>query len=148
MSIAFAMLIFVAATGKIALGGQWGNEEIHVNIPFSFTVGDTTLPAGEYIIRTPQDVDPHVLQLQSADGHTAVVFISNIAHSETPPSKTEVIFKNFGDKNFLSEVWVQGNSEGAKLADSRAEQRLEEKQGKPKMISVPANSQKERPPKK
>jgi hypothetical protein len=38
------------------------SRRLEVNIPFKFTVGDTTLPAGKYYVKQPGDMELQVLE--------------------------------------------------------------------------------------
>ena len=58
-----APLIFSAALGPVSL---MAHAPIHMTIPFDFTVGSKSLPAGEYHLK---EQAPHVLAIQSVDGH-------------------------------------------------------------------------------
>jgi len=141
ISIALATLAMLIVAGAHTTQAQWSDTVIHVNVPFAFMVGDKTFPADEYMIRTPLDIDKHLLELRSADGHRAVLLLGHIVrHSEEPASKSELLFKSYGDANFLSQVWVQGSSEGVQLKESSAADRMEMTTGKPTIRTVVAYS--------
>jgi hypothetical protein len=89
-------------------------------------VGDTSLPAGKYQIKTLDDTANDVLEIRSADSRTAVIF--NTADAQTRrdqiESKTELIFDKVQGQYFLSQIWVAGTSTGNELTKSRMEKRL------------------------
>jgi hypothetical protein len=76
---------------------------------FPFTVGYATVPAGRYTIR-PDDDNPGIFELTGA--HTAVLFQTENASARETPSKTEVVFKRYGDGYVLKSVWVEGSTSG------------------------------------
>jgi hypothetical protein len=77
---------------------------------FPFTVGNAMLPAGSYTI-TPDDDNPAILELTG--GRTSVLFETRSADARTTPSKTEVVFKRYGDGYVLKDIWMEGENTGA-----------------------------------
>ena len=77
---------------------------------FPFTVGNASVPAGSYTIR-PDDDNPKILELSGA--HTAVLFETENAVARETPSKTEVVFKRYGDGYVLKDIWLAGSNDGA-----------------------------------
>jgi hypothetical protein len=148
ISIVFVMLGLLATIAAPSIRAQFTDVTIRVDIPFDFTVGDTTLPPGKYIITAPEPPDPHILELRSDDGRIGVLFIANTAQATRPPEQTELVFKHIGGRYFLSQIWVQGENSGVQLPNPRPELKLEEKEGNPEMKSVPAQHQKGKPMKK
>ena len=124
-------LIFVTLSLLVIAGGAVGYAQvtdlIEVNIPFSFTVGDTTLPAGKYILKS-LDIPEGAMTIRTADGHRGRVFLTGEAQIAAWPKQSELIFNRIGDRYFLSEIFEKGNNVGAEVQKSRAEKRLE-KQG-------------------
>jgi hypothetical protein len=93
LAIFLITMASVAATGANAQG-----RELKVNIPFDFTVGNTSMPAGEYTITAPFQ---EVLELQAA-GHSASV-VSAESNLESK-SGSKLVFRKYGDQYFLHEV--------------------------------------------
>ncbi len=126
----FLALCLTLVFGAVAANAQVESDvTIEANIPHSFVVEKTTLPAGKYIIKAadPNAADPSVMEIRSANGHTAVVFETEGAKPREMPKKTELVFDKVGDTYFLSEVLVSGDDTGARLRKSRMEERLEGK---------------------
>lgn len=103
------------ATGILVLAGvQNASAQIVYPVEFTtsfpFTVGNATVPAGSYTIR-PDDDNPAVLELTGA--HAAVLFETQNAQARETPSKTEVVFKRYGDGYVLKDIWLAGSSDGA-----------------------------------
>ena len=123
----FLALCLLTVGGGVVANAQIGSGvTIRGDVPFTFMVGDTTLPAGKYEIRA-MDQMPGVLELRSVNGHTAVFFdAENVdAKVNQTSTKTELVFDKVGDKYFLSQVWVAGGDTGSELVKSRMEKRLE-----------------------
>jgi hypothetical protein len=88
---------------------------------FSFTVGDATVPAGTYTIK-PDDIDPGILELSGA--HASVLFQTNSAAPRETPTQSEVVFKRYGDDNYvLKDIWLEGSTEGAEVIAVHGEKR-------------------------
>jgi hypothetical protein len=120
------LCLLTVAGGVVANAHVDSDSRIQANIPFVFTVGDTTLPAGKYEIRTLDDASSDVLILRSADGDTSVIFVTENTRrrDNQPAAKTELVFNKVGDNYFLSQIWVTGNASGSELPKSRMERRL------------------------
>lgn len=108
-------LAFMAAT-QIARA----QEQVVANVPFAFTVGKTMLPAGEYRVdRWTRDTG--TLLIRRTDGSAATYAGSNAKESNTPQTQTKLVFHRYGDRYFLSQVWVEGATRGRELPKSKQE---------------------------
>lgn len=117
MAVAMA-LTFVAFTSVAT-----AQEEMVVNIPFDFVAGNTTLPAGEYYVKT--DSSRHSLLLVDRQDPATSVFLPTmdvIAREAQPQSK--LIFSRYGERFFLTQVWAQGNLRGRQLFKSNREKEM------------------------
>jgi hypothetical protein len=94
------------------------------NVPFEFTVGGRTLPAGDYSIRT--GVNPTIVQVQGTGAHTGVLSLSwrVDVQDKNPAAATKLVFNRYGDKYFLSEVSDGYESVAMKLPVSHTEREL------------------------
>lgn len=120
----FLMLCLLVGIGASAAWAQTDNDTtVEANIPYTFVVGSTTLPAGKYIVRMPDSSEPNVLEIRAANGHTAVAF--ETSDTNQTPNKGELVFNKIGDNYFLSQVWITGSASGNQLAKSKMEKRLE-----------------------
>ena len=97
--------------------GQTNRGELTASIPFSFIVGNNTLPAGRYTISPVSDV---ILRIDSAS-HQSAFTLTGKVHGKAPESSGRMVFHRYGDVYFLTEVWVAANSTGRKIFESRAE---------------------------
>jgi hypothetical protein len=106
---ALALLVTTAASAQ-TIG-------LKANVPFSFIVNHATLPAGEYSV---DSVGDHVLAIRSLTSKTTNLVISNSCEMLKPVGKTKLIFHRYGDRYFLSQIWVAGIDAGYELrANSR-----------------------------
>ena len=87
-------------------------EMLTVTLPHSVSVGEATLPAGEYTIRTDDlGSSSPVLIFQSENGAAAVVPAMKIARpSSDAGKKAGLVIEHHGDAYRLAKVWLDGHS--------------------------------------
>ena len=95
-------------------------EPVLANIPFAFTVGNMTLPAGEYRVEKVRDSSPALL-IQRTDRSASMIVITSRVEVNAPQAQTKLIFRRYGKESFLSQVWTAGNARGRELPKSRKE---------------------------
>ena len=96
-------------------------ERIYVKVPFEFTAGGKTLPAGEYTIR---QILPSRLLIQSRDNHQAVIAMTQDVQAKAEPKQAQLLFARYGDQYFLYQVFAPGTSRGRELPKSEIEVKL------------------------
>src|SRR5262245_57429114 len=99
-------------------------SNVRANVPFSFTVGSKTLPAGTYDIGAIGDRDSTTLVLRARDGNSSMMVGSNTAVSVKPADKTKMVFNRYRDEYFLAEIWVEGATRGRQLPKTSREKEL------------------------
>jgi hypothetical protein len=101
-------------------------QTVHVrgNVPFSFAVGKMTFPAGTYDIGTIDNRDSKILLLQARDGSASVMVISNATENLKPADKSRLVFNQYGNRYFLSQIWVAGETRGHQLPKTSREKEL------------------------
>jgi hypothetical protein len=104
-----------------------GNLE--ADIPFQFHAGNTTLPAGRYLIHQVDNSDLTVMEISNLDGSVSALFDVESAEAKLAPEKSESIFTKYGDRYFLSELFDEGNVDGNKLLASPDEKRASKESG-------------------
>ena len=98
-------------------------QSMTVNIPFDFTAGNTTLPAGDYSVQK-WTKDTSVLLIQNADQSASALIPTMAAISLEPQSDSKLVFNRYGDRYFLSQVWTAGNPRGRQLSKSTREKEI------------------------
>lgn len=98
---------------------------VHADVPFDFVVGNKTLPAGMYDVKTISDRDNTQLLVQAQDGHASMLALSNSAENFKPADKTKLVFKKYRNQYFLAEIWTAGSIRGHRLPKSNREKELE-----------------------
>jgi len=120
----FATLGFFAALAVTSAHAQTSSVQT-ASIPFDFTVGDRTLPAGEYHVErlNPQS-DPAAVALRSQDGKVSVNVLTMPRGSGKAKDAPRLVFNRYGQRHFLAQIWRAADTTGMELPTSRAERRL------------------------
>jgi hypothetical protein len=111
-------------------------DKVEANVPHSFIVGNTTLPAGKYDFRVMQGADMSVMIVTTADGKHSVDFLVREAQADHSPRSTELMFNRYGQKEFLSRVFEQGSKLGVAVAEPPRQELRLQKQGQHPMQHV------------
>lgn len=118
--------IAIALFGLASLVGTSGafaqdNVGAQANVPFAFSVSNTTLPPGQYRISTSSSSYSMIL-IRNVDQGTAV-FSTIVAPKQAPASSCKLVFHRYGDRYFLSQVLCPSKSISVDLPLTRREQR-------------------------
>lgn len=130
-------LFWIGIAGRIPAHAQVV-DTIEADIPFSFTVRNTTLPAGRYTVERVYTVDPNVMEIRSRDAHSATLVIVENAEIAKAPEMAELIFDRVGDQYFLSEIFEGGSNAGVALPKSHAERQMEKEGAMIQVVALPA----------
>lgn len=107
----------------LVAGSAFAQATVQSNVPFNFTVGNMTLPAGDYTI-SPVGNGGAVL-IKSADRNAIQMVTLNAVESLERADRTKLVFHCYGRNHcFLYEVWVAGQSRGRQLPKSAAEKEV------------------------
>jgi hypothetical protein len=83
-------------------------SKVEVNIPFEFSAGKTTLPAGVYSIKR---MSGNNVRLRSEDGHSSVILNAPVTNSSSEPNAVErIVFERYGDQFALAQIWLTADS--------------------------------------
>jgi hypothetical protein len=116
---------FAIATGALALGcALWPTpgsaqgpmyDRIKVNLPYTVTLGDKTLPPGDYVIQQNRDSGggSRVLLIYGDNGMKFETTAMTIPALDPNTARdTTVILHHFGNDYYFDKVWVQGKDYG------------------------------------
>lgn len=122
-NLLFAFCLVSACGLATAVSAQISSDvTLQADIPYTFAVGNTRLPAGKYTVKVADDENLNLMEIRSADGRTSVFFETVTAVSKESHQKTELVFDKIGDEYFLSQVWLEGNRSGNQLSESKIQQ--------------------------
>ena len=117
-------LLVVALTLVSAAASAAQSRMAAANVPFEFVAANKTLPAGHYSISSSTG-GSEVIKI-SARQKSANVFAMTIPLSRSKSTdKGKLVFRRYGNRYFLAEIWAAGEREGLKLQKSREEKAIE-----------------------
>lgn len=117
-----AGLLITAAAGPALAQSP---EKVVADIPFSFIVGDKTLAAGEYSVKNISTGRTQALLIRSADGRSSCITLTNPVQSDSARREARLVFKQYGDRYFLSQVWTPGVDVGRVIPKTRLQREAE-----------------------
>jgi hypothetical protein len=122
LHIAFSISALVVALAVPLMAQSF---RMTANIPFEFTVGNKTLPAGAYEVR--RDSSPSLLLIQGRDhgaGALSLATRQEMPISRNPESHTNLVFNHYGNRYFLAEVNDGFDGTGFVMPTSHTEREL------------------------
>jgi hypothetical protein len=116
LTLLITALLFTAAIPAIAQI----NQTVKFDAPFAFYAGNAELPAGSYTVTHPED-NADVLLLENDDRSQSAFVECRTVDTNSAPNDTEVAFNKYGKTDFLSRIWLQGESSAMEILPSMAE---------------------------
>ena len=132
ISRVLVMFSLIASLGPLQVMAQAPSQ---FKVPFGFTVGNKSLPAGEYRV---SHLTPHVIQVQSTDGQTSAAVGVNADEPGKRDGQAVMTFHQYGDRYFLYKV--ADPDHGWALPKSPGEKELLASRRMPKPLAVIASS--------
>ena len=118
----FTVLSFLLMLTAVTVSAQ--SERSRVIMPFSFIVGQKTLPAGEYNLKPIKGGSDYVWLLQNREGHATVLFATDAVRASETQAEARLVFHKYGGQYFLSQIWTPGGNTGRELPMPRLERQL------------------------
>jgi hypothetical protein len=118
----FTMLSLLLVLTTASVNAQ--SKRSFINIPFSFTVGDKTLPAGEYTIAPVTRGSHNVWQVESRSRDTRVLITTIPVRASKTPDEPSLVFNKYDGQYFLSQILTTGDNSGRVLRMRRVERAL------------------------
>ncbi len=98
-----------------------GNIQAHID--HSFVIGNTTLPPGDYTFQMLRNSDLQVMTVTNDNDRTSVNFLVRTTVDDHTPRHSELLFRKYGDTEFLSKIFETGSKPGEEVTEtSRAEE--------------------------
>jgi len=108
--IPLAVVIVVGVLATNAQAQSSSSQRIVANIPFTFNVGKTSLPAGKYTFTVVNPTsDRRILQIRSNNGRSnAMILTSDVIGEVAENSK--LVFECDGDRYYFAQAQIAGDS--------------------------------------
>jgi hypothetical protein len=98
----FSSLALLTVSSLFLAHGALAQEPVlKANIPFSFAVGNTWMPAGDYTISSP---DHLVIKLKSVKTGSVAEVVASPSLRESTPGTSELVFDKYGESYFLHQI--------------------------------------------
>jgi len=107
--------------GLTAAGFASAQEvSLRATVPFSFVVGNKTLPAGEYRVSETASLGAIIIK---GAGVSAVSLTIPAVDQKSGPKIARMVFRGCGDRYYLSQVWG-GDKSGTEVPMTCSEREL------------------------
>lgn len=132
----FGMSALLLVMTAISVNAQQQRSKMSTKIDFAFNVGDKTLPAGEYTVRPNTGDSQSVWLIQNKEQGVNIYFFTASVSSSRSPKQAKLVFNQYGNEYFLSQIWRRGNNSGRELEMRQRERELAKGAGERKTIVV------------
>jgi hypothetical protein len=114
--------LFAVSSAKAQASGP---ARLTANIPFEFSAGNETLPAGEYVVSCTNPTSRgKVLHFRNKDGrHSVMIQTSDVIGPVRDYAR--LIFRRYGNRYFLAQAWMPADNNGLEARKSRTERTVE-----------------------
>lgn len=117
----FAVLIVFGVALTIVPAHAQSSSHALANIPFDFSVGNTTLKAGSY---TVEQLHSGILALSSSDEKEHQFAVTFPGDSDKQSKEPHLVFIRYGSEAFLKTVFLSGDEDCHELPESIREREL------------------------
>lgn len=106
------LLIMIAVSARAQTSSV---QTVIANIPFEFSAGKTTLPAGKYTITVLNPAsDRKSLQIRSLDGRAIAIVLTTTRKGNLSDS-AKLVFERFGDRYVFAQAQMAGDATGLSI---------------------------------
>lgn len=95
-------------------------QSVTVNIPFDFSANDQKVPAGTY--RISLQAPRYLSFVDTQSTRKQYLMLVEPTWEQNSKDRGRLIFRQYGDSNYLYQVWMPGQGEGRQFVRSRTEQ--------------------------
>jgi hypothetical protein len=115
--------LFVLLTFSSALGQS--DRQTIIHIPFNFSVGEKTFPAGKYVIERTWKTSDSVWVIKRKDNVGKAMLLTRPVRANETQQETRLVFHQYGDLYFLTAFWTAGDATGREIQTSDREKSLD-----------------------
>ena len=113
--------LFVVTAGAPCLNAQITNP-IQAHIDHSFVIGDKVLPPGDYTFRLEGNSNLGVMDVQNRSGDNVAQFTVRQSVDTRRPRHSELVFRRYGNTEFLSKIYEGGTRHGVAVTENSKEE--------------------------
>ena len=104
--------------------GQSDRQTI-IHIPFNFTAGEKSFPAGKYVFERIWKNSDSVWVVRRKDNVGKAMLLTRPVRANETQQETRLVFHQYGDLYFLAEIWTPGDQMGRQIQSSDRERALD-----------------------
>jgi hypothetical protein len=117
------LLTCALALGAFASSAQaFAQHTVKVEVPFAFQSDNKAMPAGTYRIDMPST---HLMLINGGTSASTRFAITEPDERAKTLNVSKVVFRRYGDRYFLHEVWLAGETTGHQCITTKAEKQLQ-----------------------
>jgi hypothetical protein len=94
----------LAALSLLTGASAYAQASNQANVPFAFTAGNVTLPAGDYLIQ--QKSESNFITIADVKSGKVVFAFSSAAESLPLDATAKLVFHRYGTQHFLAAIWT------------------------------------------
>jgi len=132
----FVLLALLLTIGAAAASAQI-TTQLSFKMTRSFVVGDTTLPAGSYVIRAVSGTDQSVVEVTSTNSEIGVMVAVDLIQPDAAQAGSQLVFNKYQKVLALSQIFPGAGNQGYQLVPGHPE-KLAAKAEKPAKQTVTA----------
>lgn len=122
--LSLVLVTFFAGAAATLLQAQIANP-IQAHVGHSFVIGDKTLPPGDYTFRMMTGSDLSLMTATDQNGTPVAQFLVRQSIDDHRPHHSELVFRRYGNTEFLSKIYEAGSKSGVALTEtSKQEEHL------------------------
>lgn len=103
----------VLMIGAVTMAPVLAATTLEVNVPFGFSAGHSTLPAGQYEISI--DDNSHLICIKGSGSNPSMFLLTLPTEAHTVRAESKLVFIHEGDEYSLSGLWVAGEKSGQEV---------------------------------
>jgi hypothetical protein len=115
----FIVALSLMVLSLVAVSTTIAQDKVKADVPFSFQVGKSSMPAGTYVVGEAAN---HVIRLQNRDGNGAILTSYN-NEEKLRAEHPKMVFHKYGNTYFLAEIW-DGSASGMLIPEAKSEKEL------------------------
>jgi hypothetical protein len=121
--IPLAVVILVGVLATNAHAQSTSPQRMVANIPFTFNVGKTSLPAGKYTVTVLNSTsDLRILQIRSTNGRSSVMIMTSGVIGDVSEN-SKLVFERDGDRYYFAQAQMAGDSTSLAAPRSKTQPR-------------------------
>lgn len=103
------ILMAVFSSAAVSANAQ-SNYSVRADVPFDFTVGSTTIRAGQITVRATSAADAGPLKISNYNASQQTFRMARRLSDAKTSDHAKLVFNRYGDRYFLAQIWIPGTN--------------------------------------